>query len=587
MIKEKAKRHKMEKTAETKQKIINLLYKDEPLVIALEGEWGSGKTHLWKEIADNIKKDKKCAYVSLFGLESTKDIRTNIAFQVKPEQKILKKFKPIANFISTAFNKSTSISIPMEQIFLLLGSEEFQNVIICFDDIERKSKNLDINDFLGLISELKEQKECKVVVILNEDELDGKVKKAFSQKKEKIFDRQFLFQPSVKWAFEKAKYIHPQKDASLQYFEDNNLRNIRIMKLVANVLDDFDFVNELTINNPTKQRFFYTLTSMATVYHKFDITEFEKIQYDPKYLKKIGLGLGYQSVSDVNEEEQLDDKYIQSYNYYNSGNAHYLLDDIKHVLAPYFSTFTPNQQRLTELLLELHSNTLVSDASDEITETIRSFALDLSEDSTKAAFEEKITNLVRPNKEKIVSGMGVGNFIFLTKQINSASFNILATEYIKHYLDNIFRSWSRYEYALFDGNNSLESIREFDDKLKVYMDNKLSELESKKIYDLEKLTKFLTDYANGDTDDDEISLTLLSKDEIKEYLLASKEFVRASCDVIRKLKKRGGDGVKHKKQFIGTLIESMDEIAQENNHDNAQKIALLQKWCRFGNTSKN
>lgn len=576
----------MEKIDEVKQKIIELLHGDNPAVIALKGEWGSGKTHFWREIEKEIKSDKKCAYISLFGLESTKDIRINIAFQVKPEQKILKKFKPIVNFISTALSKSTSISIPMEQVFLLLSSEDFKEVIICFDDIERKSKNLNMNDFLGLISELKEQKECKVVVILNEDELDEKVKGTFSQKKEKIFDRQFLFQPPVEWAFEKARYKHTNKNTSFQYFKELNMQNIRIMKLVANVLDDFKFVNELAIDDSTKQNFFYTLTSMATVYHKFDITDFEKIQQDPEYLKKIGLGSGHKSTMDTDEEKEIEDRYIKAYSYYYSGNIYYLLDDIKYALAPYFSTFTFNKERLKELLLESDSNAVVSSASNTIIEILRNFAYDLSENSTKAMLEEKITSLVQPNKEKIISSMSASNFIFLAKQINSLGFNTLVEECLKYYLDNVFKSQLRYEYALFDENNSLEEIRNFSSELAVYMDKKLVELESKKIYDLAKLTTFLEEYAKGNTDD-EIALTLITKEQIKEYLLGSKEFTRACCEVIRKLKNRGGDGVKHKKQLIANVIESMNEIEKENKHNNSQKIALLKKWWEFGNTDEN
>ena len=36
--------------------------------------------------------------------------------------------------------------------------------IICIDDLERKGKGLEIKDILGLVSLLKEQKKCKVVL---------------------------------------------------------------------------------------------------------------------------------------------------------------------------------------------------------------------------------------------------------------------------------------------------------------------------------------------------------------------------------------------------------------------------------------
>ncbi|MEJ1720226.1 NTPase, partial [Escherichia coli] len=40
-------------------------------------------------------------------------------------------------------------------------------MIVVIDDLERRGKNLDVKDVLGLVSLLKEQKDCKVVLLLN------------------------------------------------------------------------------------------------------------------------------------------------------------------------------------------------------------------------------------------------------------------------------------------------------------------------------------------------------------------------------------------------------------------------------------
>jgi hypothetical protein len=57
-----------------------------------------------------------------------------------------------------------------DQIFVGLHAV-IENVIVCFDDFERISDKLKLKDVLGLISELKEQKKCTVVLILNKKEL--------------------------------------------------------------------------------------------------------------------------------------------------------------------------------------------------------------------------------------------------------------------------------------------------------------------------------------------------------------------------------------------------------------------------------
>ena len=44
--------------------------------------------------------------------------------------------------------------------------------IICFDDFERKSKDIDLNDLFGFITQLTLNFDCKVVIILNDDVFD-------------------------------------------------------------------------------------------------------------------------------------------------------------------------------------------------------------------------------------------------------------------------------------------------------------------------------------------------------------------------------------------------------------------------------
>ena len=51
------------------------------------------------------------------------------------------------------------------------------NQIVCIDDIERAGHGLDITDILGLASSLRERKNCKIVLLFNEDSLGDQAKK--------------------------------------------------------------------------------------------------------------------------------------------------------------------------------------------------------------------------------------------------------------------------------------------------------------------------------------------------------------------------------------------------------------------------
>lgn len=45
------------------------------------------------------------------------------------------------------------------------------NYIICFDDLERKGNGLSVKDIMGLIDELAQRKNCKIILVFNEDSL--------------------------------------------------------------------------------------------------------------------------------------------------------------------------------------------------------------------------------------------------------------------------------------------------------------------------------------------------------------------------------------------------------------------------------
>ena len=46
--------------------------------------------------------------------------------------------------------------------------------LICIDDLDRKGEKLRVEDVLGLVSFLREERKCKVALLLNEEQLQGK-----------------------------------------------------------------------------------------------------------------------------------------------------------------------------------------------------------------------------------------------------------------------------------------------------------------------------------------------------------------------------------------------------------------------------
>ena len=152
-----------------------LLQSDNGLCIAIRGTWGIGKTYLWKQIQEDIEKSTKqrVVYISLFGKEHYSQVLEEIVLQLfRNHNEIAKK---ASKLISKTINiiSSGQITIEAESLFSVLQKKDFNNIIVCFDDIERKSDELKMKYFMGLISQLKDLRDCKVVVILNDEKLQN------------------------------------------------------------------------------------------------------------------------------------------------------------------------------------------------------------------------------------------------------------------------------------------------------------------------------------------------------------------------------------------------------------------------------
>lgn len=58
----------------TIDKIAEFLTSKSRVCLTINGHWGIGKTHLWKQVEEKINADKKVVYIDLFGKESYKQI---------------------------------------------------------------------------------------------------------------------------------------------------------------------------------------------------------------------------------------------------------------------------------------------------------------------------------------------------------------------------------------------------------------------------------------------------------------------------------------------------------------------------------
>lgn len=238
-----------------KSQIREFLSNDKPEVLAIKGAWGVGKTYSWNKFLLNEKKQnnitlERYSYVSLFGINSLDGLKFALfehaikREMIGTEANIDTFKKNTVGLFETLSRKSLglfkdgsllkSFTPAIESIsFLSLNSS-----LICLDDLERRGSGLSMKDALGLVSQLKEQKKCKVVLLLNDKEqgLEDYVKY-----KEKIIDVELKFEPtsfeSAEIAFNTETEFGEKLSALTQKLDIKNIRVLKkIEKLVGIVL---------------------------------------------------------------------------------------------------------------------------------------------------------------------------------------------------------------------------------------------------------------------------------------------------------------------------------------------------------------
>lgn len=222
-----------------KEKIMEIIKenKDRPIAIAINGKWGVGKTYFWKNmlaplLATELK--KKVLYTSFFGKNNEQDIIQDLVAQfLKAANAKLEVMKNI----SKIFGKALAPNIGF--IFNLFGEKDLRDAVVCIDDFERLSDKIPLQDILGLICELKENKRCSVIVLYNEDELfkiekpdpkndsnkseptrNARNKSIFEKYKEKVFDFQIKFAPSTAEQFSLLAFKLSRDFDSYQYLPE-------------------------------------------------------------------------------------------------------------------------------------------------------------------------------------------------------------------------------------------------------------------------------------------------------------------------------------------------------------------------------
>lgn len=204
------------------QEMRRFLGNEDAEVLSISGRWGVGKTYGWRaaltaaRAAGKLPRDRY-AYVSAFGVRSIDALKAAIfqstvrldAPTLEPTlqsfQELLSSsagIKTIAeqggrkgvNLLKTIvsalpwIDKASDLIVPGASLLI-------KNQIICIDDIERAGEGLAVSDILGFVSSLREEKNCKVLLLLNEEGL-GDERETFRTHLEKVVDQAVRYSPT-------------------------------------------------------------------------------------------------------------------------------------------------------------------------------------------------------------------------------------------------------------------------------------------------------------------------------------------------------------------------------------------------------
>lgn len=221
---------------------------------------------------------KKYSYVSLFGINSLETFKSAIFENIISTDSI----GTVASLETLKNNYSNEGLISLsKKSWSILGETSFfkgfssaintfsfltiKETIICIDDLERRGDSLHIKDVLGLISLLKEQRECKIVILVNDGELgiDDYIKY-----REKVIDVEIEFAPtssdSASIAFNSNwSAYEATKDCATKL----NIKNIRLLKKIERLVLEAEKY-WLGKEPETRQQFISSLTLFALSHYE-------------------------------------------------------------------------------------------------------------------------------------------------------------------------------------------------------------------------------------------------------------------------------------------------------------------------------
>jgi hypothetical protein len=200
--------------AATRQSLVKALDNQDTKVIALQGPWGTGKSHLWSELHATSTNAQVTAavYASLFGLTDLGTLKLKLVQSLVPAAANKSgvtegavNFWHGARDVLRDFSKKFDA---IDNIAMLAVPTLLRGRLIVLDDIERRHAKLELDGLLGFIDEYSREHECRFLLILNTSKL-GQAAELWSTLREKVLDQEIALQTTPSEALDLALKLAP------------------------------------------------------------------------------------------------------------------------------------------------------------------------------------------------------------------------------------------------------------------------------------------------------------------------------------------------------------------------------------------
>jgi hypothetical protein len=408
-----------------------------PQVVCVRGKWGVGKTYTWNaqlkaaQTANQLKLPRY-SYVSLFGLNSLAELKFSIFENVVPiaSGKLRADVATVDELINThlgSWRRLTKIaqSVPIVKSFIgteapgVLSFLSIRDQIVCLDDLERRGKGLAIGDVLGLISFLREQRNCKVAILLNDEELPADEKADFERYLEKVVDTSLVYEPSATDAVSVAKkFVDPITGRTAELCEALGVSNIRVIRRI----DHFIRLVKPIVQEFDPDVFKQASSSIALfVWSYFQPGEAPSLQF---LTKRRLMGLyGPKKDEVVPPHEAAWNALLEDYGYSRTDELDLIL--LQGIKNGYF-----DQDQIKAKAKELHDNFTASKASGSFEDAWRKFHDSFSDNQTEVL--DTIYHSFMKNFN-FVTPMNLNGTVRLFKELGDIN---RAKAMIEHYVQN-------------------------------------------------------------------------------------------------------------------------------------------------------